>query len=90
MTRIIGPSGIEVDVDPSIADGLVEAGHARYVTEPVETVVAPPLVEESAGDGAAEKPKGNASLDEWAGYATAHGKDVTDLSRDEIRALFKE
>ena len=38
-----------------------------------------------------EVPKGNASRDEWAAYATAHGHDIDDeWSRDDIRALFAE
>jgi hypothetical protein len=37
-----------------------------------------------------EMPKGNAGLDAWAAFATANGKDVEGMSRDEIRALFKE
>lgn len=39
----------------------------------------------------AEVPKGNASRDEWAAYATAQGYDVDDeWTRDEIRDLFAE
>lgn len=36
----------------------------------------------------AEAPAGNASLEVWAEYATAQGKDVEGLSRNEIRDLF--
>lgn len=35
-----------------------------------------------------EKPSGNASQEVWAEYATAQGKDVEGLSRNEIRDLF--
>lgn len=35
-----------------------------------------------------ERPAGNASRDEWAEYATAQGKDVDGLGRDQIRDLF--
>jgi hypothetical protein len=38
-----------------------------------------------------DKPKGNASTDEWTAYALAHGKteeDLQGLSRDDIRNLF--
>lgn len=90
MTRITGPSGVVIDVDPMIADGLVMAGNAVYVDA---SVVVPAAVQEvipetaPVGDG---KPRGNASLEEWAAYATAQGKDVAGLSRDEVRSLFKE
>lgn len=106
MTRIIGPSGIEMDIDDNVATGLVDGGHARYVTEapaedkprdsasPAATLGDP---DSGTSEGPAstapaspDKPKGNASLDVWAAYATAHGKDITGLNRDEIRALFKE
>jgi hypothetical protein len=80
MAKIIGPSGLILDVEDIVASGLVDGGHARYVTEttpePAETV--------------GEMPKGNAGLDAWAAFATANGKDVEGMSRDEIRALFKE
>lgn len=111
MTRIIGPSGIEMDIDDNVAAGLVDGGHARYVTEaPAEdmprngaspaTTLGDPDNGTGQGPASAEplsleapaedKPKGNASLDVWAAYATARGKDITGLNRDEIRALFKE
>jgi hypothetical protein len=39
----------------------------------------------------AEAPKGNASRDEWAAYATARGYDIDDeWGRDDIRDLFAE
>lgn len=38
----------------------------------------------------AERPAGNASQEAWAEYATAQGKDVEGLSRNEIRDLFTE
>jgi len=38
-----------------------------------------------------EAPKGNASRDEWAAYATAQGHDIDDeWGRDDIRDLFAE
>ncbi|GAA5198538.1 hypothetical protein [Microbacterium jejuense] len=37
MTLIIGPSGIEIDVEPGIAEGLVAGGHASYVKTVTET-----------------------------------------------------
>lgn len=38
-----------------------------------------------------EVPKGNASRDEWAAYATAQGQAIDDTwTRDEIRDLFAE
>ena len=103
MARIIGPSGIEMDIDETVAAGLVDGGHARYVTEaPEESDAAPEDfgetvdaadsatadVDEAASD--TEKPKGNASVEVWTAYAIAQGKDVAGLSRDEIRALFKD
>lgn len=36
----------------------------------------------------AEAPAGNASQEDWAAYATAQGKDVEGLSRNQIRDLF--
>jgi hypothetical protein len=40
MTLIIGPSGIEMDVEASIASGLVSGGHARFaVAQPAQTPV---------------------------------------------------
>lgn len=96
MTRIIGPSGIEIDVDDCTASGLVDGGHARYVIDSAEET---PDFETPDGQGVddpehigtvEEKPKGNASLTEWAQYAADAGKDVASLSRDEIRALFKD
>ena len=42
-------------------------------------------------DAVPEVPKGNASRDEWAAYATARGHTVDDeWTRDEIRDLFAE
>lgn len=101
MVKIIGQSGIELDVDQTIAEGLVDGGHARYVVESepiVETAETdpvtpdpvhetPPVVE---AEPIGEKPKGNASIEAWAAYATANGKSVDGLNRDEIRSLFKE
>ncbi len=59
-------------------DAAVSAG----VTPPADE--APPAAH-------AEAPKGNASRDEWAAYATARGHDINDeWSRDDIRDLFAE
>ncbi|MNL64465.1 hypothetical protein D3C87_1886830 [compost metagenome] len=33
MTRIIGPSGVEMDVEESVAAGLVDGGHAEYIQD---------------------------------------------------------
>jgi hypothetical protein len=40
---------------------------------------------------ATEVPRGNASREEWAAYATARGYDIDDgWGRDDIRDLFAE
>ena len=105
VVLIVGPSGLELDVEESVAAGLVDGGHAEYVAavEPSVPVAGSPDVEDvavNAGDGdvaavepsvpdSVERPKGNAGVAEWVAYASAHGKNVDGLSRDEIRALFK-
>lgn len=43
---------------------------------------------EEITDGAPAAPAGNASQEEWAAYATAQGRDVDGLSRNQIRDLF--
>jgi hypothetical protein len=46
---------------------------------------------EDSEAAATEAPRGNASRDEWAAYATARGHDIDDeWSRDDIRDLFAE
>jgi hypothetical protein len=103
MAKIIGPSGLILDVEDIVASGLVDG---RYVTEttpepegaeeapaePVEVAEVTPVTETTPepAETVGEMPKGNAGLDAWAAFATANGKDVEGMSRDEIRALFKE
>lgn len=93
MVMIVGPSGVEMDIEVSVAEGLVDGGHARYVTGVIDEHVVPadtksgpiePVIPDSD-----ERPKGNAGLDVWAAYAAARGQNVDGLSRDDIRALFK-
>lgn len=116
MTKIVGPSGVVIDINHDMATCLVDAGHARFVKnaapviaaeaptvpvqvgEPVQpaeatlplTPAAPSPTEESATAPvvAAEAPRGNASRDEFAAYATKLGIAFDeDATRDEIRAL---
>jgi hypothetical protein len=68
------------------------------VGEPMPGAVVAPAPEEEADEEAAEEPveddglpKGNASREEWAAYALAHGlteDEVGPLTRDEIRDRF--
>lgn len=102
MTRIVGPNGFVFEVEQTVAEGLVDGGHARYVADapadadepegavPDTAPSAPTVTEMTAEAEPPVTPKGNASAEEWGAYATAHGKDIAGLSRDEIRALFKE
>jgi hypothetical protein len=66
------------------------------VGEPMPGAVVAPAPEEEAVEEPVEDdglPKGNASREEWAAYALAHGlteDEVGPLSRDEIRDRFAE
>jgi hypothetical protein len=69
-------------VAAAMAEQVATNDAAASVTDPAEAPV--PVA-------AAEAPKGNASRDEWAAYATAQGHDIDDTwSRDDIRDLFAE
>ncbi|MCS3426750.1 hypothetical protein [Leucobacter aridicollis] len=116
MTKIVGPSGVVIDINHDMATCLVDAGHARFVknaapvvaadapTVPVQvgepgqpaeapqplTPAVPPPPEEppTAPVVAADAPRGNASREEFAAYATNLGIAFDeDATRDEIRAL---
>lgn len=68
---------------------------AKAMAKQVATNDAAARVAPEEGDAesseAVEVPKGNASREEWAAYATYRGHDVDDeWSRDDIRDLFAE
>jgi hypothetical protein len=70
-------------VAAAMADQIAVNDAAAKVTPPEESGV-----EVSA---AGEAPKGNASRDEWAAYATSRGYTIDDeWGRDDIRDLFAE
>lgn len=71
---------VELDAPSARLDALANWERIDEPEAPAEP--APPAVD--------DKPKGNASREEWVAYAAANGiDDLTDEdSRDDIRALF--
>lgn len=84
-----GPNVVSPELHASQGIRPVTAGPVNEPAkqEAVETAHAEASRDNGDLTGVA-KPAGNASRDEWAEYATAQGKDVDGLSRDDIRALF--
>lgn len=84
-----GPNVVSPELHASQGVRPVKAGPVEETPkqEPAETS----HTEASRDNGdltGLERPAGNASRDEWAEYATAQGKDVDGLGRDQIRDLF--
>ncbi|WP_426302766.1 hypothetical protein [Arthrobacter sp. R-11] len=92
--RIVGESGVVLDLPEAKACGLVRDGYAKWADgEPPANVnpegqapgTPPPGSQYGTGDGpdgappADGKPRGNASRDEWVTYALANGKTEDDL-----------
>ena len=80
-------SGDQTEAELERTRKVVAAAMAEQVaTNDAAARVTP---EAEAAEGAEEAPKGNASRDEWAAYATAQGYDIDDeWGRDDIRGLF--
>ena len=84
-----GPNVVSPELHGSQGVRPVKAGPVEEAPKQEAAEVAHAEASRDNGDltGVA-KPAGNASRDEWAEYATAQGKDVEGLARDDIRALF--
>lgn len=77
----------EQEAAKAAADAATEAANAAAQPAADAATVAA----DDAQADAAGRPRGNASRDEWAAYALAHGtseEQIANLSRDEISALF--
>ena len=62
--------------------------HASQGARPVKGGPVEGAATQEAAETAGARPAGNASEEVWAKYATAQGKDVEGLSRNQIRDLF--
>ena len=79
-----------VEVDPDISrERLAELVRSRFKTE----LTPEPKTPKPEKRGVVEKPRGNASRDDWVAYAVSQGKaeeDLVGLKQGEIRALFED
>lgn len=84
-----GPNVVSPELHASQGVRPVKAGPVEEAPAQEAAEVAHTEASRDNGDlTGLERPAGNASQEVWAEYATAQGKDVEGLSRNEIRDLF--
>ena len=85
-------SGDQTEAELERTRRVVAAAMAEQIaTNDAAAAVTPEDAGVAEDSGALEAPKGNASRDEWAAYATSRGYDIDDeWGRDDIRDLFAE
>lgn len=86
-----GPNVVAPELHASQGVRPVKGGPVEEAAkqEPAETAHAEASTSgEVLPDAVGARPAGNASQEAWTEYATAQGKDVEGLSRNEIRDLF--
>ncbi len=106
MAPFVGQSGVLMNLPVTISAGLVRQGTLVEVDEGLSPEELASIVQErfgvSASDSVAEatpkasttveKPRGNASRDDWVAYALSQGKsedDLAGLKQGEIRELLE-
>lgn len=106
MAPFVGQSGVLMNLPVTISAGLVRQGTLVEVDEGLSPEELASIVQErfgvSASDSVAEatpkasttveKPRGNASRDDWVVYALSQGKsedDLAGLKQGEIRELLE-
>ena len=106
MAPFVGQSGVLMNLPVTISAGLVRQGTLVEVDEGLSPEELASIVQErfgvSASDSVAEatpkasttveKPRGNASRDDWVAYALSQGKsedDLAGLKQSEIRELLE-
>lgn len=106
MAPFVGQSGVLMNLPETISAGLVRQGTLVEVDEGLSPEELASIVQERFGvsptDSVAEatpkasttveKPRGNASRDDWVAYALSQGKsedDLAGLKQGEIRELLE-
>ena len=86
-----GPNVVSPEIHASQGVRPVKAGEVHVADAAKQEAAEVAHTEASRDNGdltGLNRPAGNASHEVWTEYATAQGKDVGGLGRDEIRALF--